>query len=130
MEPIAVKRTEAAKFEPVSVPRGIYPASVDAVRKAMIQERKTLVIDFRISGGPDSGKVVSGLTSTILNEKSKLYKWVEAFDRLLIPEVGKDFDVQLLVGKACRILTDDRERTDKTGAKFRQSFVKDVISRE
>lgn len=119
--PDHITMRESPKFTPVHISNDVYRAEVSDIRDVIVQERETWAVSFKITEGINAGKILDGMCSPTLSEKSKLYKWCLALG--VVPVLGKTLTKSDLIGKKCRVVTDERH-TEKYGA---ISFVKDVL---
>ena len=107
------------------VPDDVYLASVVSMEKVAMPFGETLRIKFRIEGGTQTEKEVSGLCKYNLNPQTKLFGWLKQLGANL--KVGTTVDVASFVGKRCRILVKNKIRDSPTGEKLTFPNVAEVL---
>jgi len=98
---------------PVIVPEGTYNAVLSSIWPEKSEERQLVRIGFRIEEGSYEGNEVSGLCSDIINEVSKLGRWIKAI-KGSVPEVGEDVLATSLIGNECRIVVTHTKKDNGT----------------
>lgn len=126
---INVTRTKPAEFKPVKVPSTVYKTMVSAIKKIPGFEGKneSIAISFEILEGAHKGVLIDGVATLLLNEKSKLFRWVNRIDPKLLPKAGEHLNVMALIGYECSVFTNSKQKTDGDGKPFEQSFVQDIV---
>lgn len=108
---------------PVIVPEGTYKAILTNIQPDESEKRSLVRVGFTINDGPYEGNEVSGLCSGIINEVSKLGRWIKAI-KGKVPEVGVDVLASSLIGNECQIAVAHTKKDN--GTIF--ANVKDVLS--
>jgi len=122
-----IEMKEAKKFESVHVSDDVYVAEVSHVTEKDLEYGASLIIGFKIMhAGEHNEKVVEGICTKSLNENTKLFQWIKTLG-ISVPQVGTTFEIERMIGTSCRIVTGTKERTDKEGKPFKQSFVSRVL---
>lgn len=117
--------SEARDFEHIVVPDDVYLARVSRVDTADLKHGETLIVEYRIDDGSHKDKVVSGLYKPSVNSESKLGKCLAALGFEL--NVGSELDLEDMVGKTCRVLTEQKRITRDDGSNYELSSVKNVL---
>jgi len=120
------------EFKPVVVPDNVYQARVKETRiNVHPQFGESLIIDFEIIAGSETGKVIGGFASLKkLTKKTKLWRWAKNLGAPVPEVIGQTFNPNSLIGKVGRILTQQMQRVDNQGRPFLNSTVKDVLGPE
>ena len=116
--PLLVKYQE---FKPV--PEGTYVAQLVKLEEVTHKQfGETIKWSFDIIEPVEHvGTTVTGLSSTKVSPKSKLFSWVNALGSTLDP--GESFDMEQLIGKRCRIKTKNNTRSrNVNGAQQEMTF--------
>jgi H2-forming N5,N10-methylenetetrahydromethanopterin dehydrogenase-like enzyme len=103
----------------------VYTSSVSGVEKLVLPFGETFKIRFKIEGGPNNGKEVSGLCKAALNPQTKLYGWLKQMNVVL--NTGVEIDINSIVGKKCRVLVKNKQRDSPTGEKLQFPNVSEVL---
>ena len=121
---VRVKKTTPA---PTTVlEEGIYEAEFKRTEEVNIPKYGDRIRwVFEVEDEEEGTVEVSGLTSTIFNERSKAYRWAKAlgYDER---KHGEDFDLDDLAGAKCIVKIENRE----TGSGATISNVVDVIAKK
>lgn len=104
-----IEMKESKEFEPVQVPDNVYVAEVADIKELELEYGATVAIGFKISEGDHKDKVISGLASKKITERTKLGTWIQALGFTI--EVGKKFQMTDLMGRKCRILAKAKPMT-------------------
>lgn len=122
-----IEMRECKKFEPVCIPDEVYSAVVAHVEERELKYGMSLIIGFSIiQPGEHHAKIVEGITSASLNDKTKLYNWIQAMGLKDI-KIGEKLNTESIKGATCRIISETDNRTDQEGRVFKQSKVVKVL---
>jgi len=102
-------RAEEGGFEKAHIPEGIHHAELISINDAPDgQYGPRIALDFQVYYSKKEGPAKIGrVFGKKLTPKSKLWEAMEALGGK--PEVGKDFDMDSLLGNPCRVMVEDYE---------------------
>jgi len=103
--PLKIKYTEQK-----AVPEGYYVARLDGLEPVTNQFGDSVKWTFTIQAPQEFvGTQVTGMSSTKVSPKSKMFAWLQAFGVVLNPD--EEFDIETLLGKMCQIRTVNKTKT-------------------
>ena len=132
MVQIPVEKSTEYDYEVVKVPQDAYLAKVkDEGRSFEWTDKEgklvnSIAIPFEIQEGEYKGKVIDGIASLRVTEKTKLGKWAKELG-CQVPEIGQNFDTKELIGKSAKIIVKNRKKIIKD-EQVEVSYVDDVLS--
>lgn len=92
------------------VPEGYYVARLDGLEPVTNQFGDSVKWTFTIQAPADFvGTQVTGMSSTKVSPKSKMFAWLQAFGVVLNPD--DEFDVETLLGKLCQVRIVNKSKT-------------------
>jgi hypothetical protein len=116
---------ESKEFKPTVIPNNFYKAVVKNVKSAEGQFGTFLVLEMEVIEGDHKGAKLDAMCNFLLNAKTKLYKWLKELGAP-VPEVGKAFNTDALIGKVGKVLTKTKDKVDRDNKPFKQSYIDDI----
>ena len=102
------------KEAPEQIPEGTYKASLTSITETDGQYGKMVQVGFTLVTEDEfNGEQVNGVCSTVINEKSKLGRWINAIIGRS-PQVGEEITEEDLLRKDCQVEVEHTRKNQGT----------------